>query len=632
MEQYLDGGRRRADAGATRRATWSRSPATGLSRARGRAPQSSRAFARAPSAARSSRPRSTGSCGCSTSPTARGDAVRGSGQARAARRSWSRRTSSSASSRTGPSAEPYRVSDYELASRLSYFLWSSMPDDELFGPRRRRSGSTSPRCSRSRCGGCSQTRSPGRWPRDFAGQWLGVRDLLHRPRQPDPQALPRVHARAARRDVEEAVAFFDALFREDARSLELLDADYTYVNEALAKHYGIDGRRRAASCRRVELKDRNRGGVLGMAAVLTLTSLPAADQPGAARQVGAGGVLGTPPPPPPPNVPALPDGRRGQGRPDLPPAARAAPREARVRLAATAGWTRSASAWRTSTRSAAGATRSAGEPVDVVRRADHRREVRRPGGAEEASCWSSKEDFVRNLAEKMLAYALGRGLEYYDMPTVKQISERCRRRTATAARSLVLRDREELPVPVPDESRSATPPSGPGLIEAMKAVETDDARVDELSRRAVLRGAGVTIGLPLPRRRCSPLRCAVGAAGRSSQRPPPVRLAVLYMPNGVNPKRWTPDGAGARLRALADPRAAGRRQGRPAGPHRAEEPGSSIDGDGHYVKNAALLTGTTITKTTGSDLSSGGVSMDQLAAQRIGADAAAVARAGRSSR
>ena len=138
--------------------------------------------------------------------------------------------------RRAPPGTVYRVSDLELASRLSFFLWSSIPDDELLDAAER-SGSTSRRSSSSRCAACSPTRGRDALVENFAGQWLFLRNI--REVTPDPRHLPGVRRQPARRDRRETELFIDSQLREDRSVLELLNADYTFVNERLAKHYGI---------------------------------------------------------------------------------------------------------------------------------------------------------------------------------------------------------------------------------------------------------------------------------------------------------------------------------------------------------------------------------------------------------
>ena len=192
------------------------------------------------------------------------------------------------------------MTEFELASRLSYFLWSSMPDDELFrearagtltgepspagGPDagrpqvRRSSSRTSP------ASGCSSASWAG-WPRT---------------RTSSPASTTRLRD-AMRQETEQ---YFAYILRNNRSVLELLDSDYTFVNETLARHYGIEGVT-GRQFRRVALADRRRGGVLTQASVLTLTSNPNRTSPVKRGQWILQQILGTPPPPPPPEVAKL---------------------------------------------------------------------------------------------------------------------------------------------------------------------------------------------------------------------------------------------------------------------------------------------------------------------------------------
>src|SRR5262249_55784228 len=171
---------------------------------------------------------------------------------------------------------PARVSDHELACRLSYFLWSSMTDQELSDL------ADSGRLHEPEVLEL-QVRRMLAHPRsramaeDFAGQWLRVGSLADLA-EPDPRLFPEYTPELRAAMIEEVISFFHGVLREDRPVLELLDTHYTYLNERLARHYGIAGVS-GPEFRRVELKDRRRGGVLCMAGVLTLTSYPRRTSP-----------------------------------------------------------------------------------------------------------------------------------------------------------------------------------------------------------------------------------------------------------------------------------------------------------------------------------------------------------------
>ena len=227
----------------------------------------------------------------------------------------------------------YELPDYPLASRLSYFLWASMPDDELLRladeGKLRDEGVLREQVRRM----LRDPRSHG-LAESFTSQWLGLGALGETVR-PDPQRFPEFDAALADAMRQEPIYFFDNLIREGRSLLELLNADYTFVNERLARHYGIEGVRGTA-IQRPPLADKNRGGVLGMAGVLTVTSFPLRTSPVLRGKWVLEDLLGSRVPPPPPNA-----GETAQGRPQrqgtfLPQAAGAAPQPIRVRLVPSA--------------------------------------------------------------------------------------------------------------------------------------------------------------------------------------------------------------------------------------------------------------------------------------------------------
>ena len=204
-------------------------------------------------------------------------------------------------------ARIHRVSDVELASRLSYFLWSSMPDDELL------SVAEQGRLSRPEVLE-AQTRRMIADPRssalsaNFAGQWLELRNLDSI--QPDPKKFPDWTPELKEAMRTESRMFFDAVFRENRPASDFLDARYTFLNELLARFYGIDGVS-GPEFRRVELSTEQRGGVLGQAAVLAVSSYPSRTSVVLRGKYVLENILGSPPPPQPANVPSIDDGTIG---------------------------------------------------------------------------------------------------------------------------------------------------------------------------------------------------------------------------------------------------------------------------------------------------------------------------------
>lgn len=210
-----------------------------------------------------------------------------------------------------PAAQPgsaHPISDVELASRLSFFLWSSIPDEPLLALAER-GELHQPQVLDA------QVRRMLKDPRaqaltgNFAGQWLHLRNLTAM--KPDPERFP-AYSPALRQDMaREAELFFEELLKTDSSAVDFLDARFTYLNERLAKFYGIPGVT-GDRFRRVALTDGTRGGVLTMASVLTVTSYPTRTSPVIRGKWVLENLLGAPPPPPPPDVPPLQEAGIGQ--------------------------------------------------------------------------------------------------------------------------------------------------------------------------------------------------------------------------------------------------------------------------------------------------------------------------------
>ena len=209
--------------------------------------------------------------------------------------------------RPEPDAKPddpsYRrqLNDHELATRLSYFLWSSLPDDELLGLADQKK-LQSPGVLLAQAKRMLKDPRSRALAENFAGQWLQLRKVSVV--QPDTARFPSFNDPLRNAMRTEAELFFSGIVQEDRSVLEFLDSDYTYLNETLAKHYGTPGVQ-GEEFRRVALQGAQRGGVLSMASVLTLTSNPGRTSPVKRGKWVLENLLGTPPPPPPPNIPAL---------------------------------------------------------------------------------------------------------------------------------------------------------------------------------------------------------------------------------------------------------------------------------------------------------------------------------------
>ena len=313
--------------------------------------------------------------------------------------------------------EPYRVSDHELACRLSYFLWSSMPDAELaaLAEAGRLHEPETLQLQVRRMLADPKSRALAE---DFAGQWLRVGSLAELA-EPDKRLFPEYTPDLREAMVEEAVAFFHGILREDRPVVELLDSYYTYLNERLAKHYGIAGVT-GSEFRRVELNDPKRGGVLGMAAVLTLTSYPRRTSPVLHGKWVLEELLGTPPPPPPAMIKSLPaDDRIRNGltfRQRL-------EQHRKKEQCATCHSRLDPLGFGLENFDVLGRWRDQiqKKPVDASGKLTSGEAFVGPVALKTILVETKRELFVRNLVERMLGYALRRGVEYYDAPTVKQI-------------------------------------------------------------------------------------------------------------------------------------------------------------------------------------------------------------------
>lgn len=315
-----------------------------------------------------------------------------------------------------PSGNAHPVDDYSLACRLSYFLWSSMPDEELF--RLAAAGKLHRPAIL-----LSQVRRMLKDPKaraladNFAGQWLRVRDL-YTSTQPDTNRFPDYTPTLRDAMYQEVILFFNSILQDNGSLLLLIDAPYTYLNEELARHYGVNGVEGPAM-RRVLLTDPHRGGVITMAAVLTLTSFPDRTSPVLRGKWVLSEILGAPPPPPPADAGALPPDdspRNGLTFRQQLEKHRSNPRCASChsRMDPIGFGLENFDAvgrWR---------DKIAGQPVDasgVLTTGE-----RFSGPAElKKLLEDQKTQFVRNVTQRMLSYALGRGLESYDEPAVDRI-------------------------------------------------------------------------------------------------------------------------------------------------------------------------------------------------------------------
>ncbi len=314
--------------------------------------------------------------------------------------------------------ETHRVSEYALASRLSYFLWSTMPDDELL----RLAGQ-----GRLRRNLAGQVKRMLVDPKsralvdNFAGQWLQLRtlDIV----SPDEKLFPGfdVSLRSALR--QETESLFEHVLRKDRPITEFLTADYTFVNEPLARHYGIVGVH-GPDFVRVSLKGTGRSGVLTHGSVLTLTSNPNRTSPVKRGKWILENILASPPPPPPPGVPALESkethGTLRQRMDAHRDNAMCASCHAKMDPLGFA-FEHFDAVGRFREKDGDEVVDTRGELVSGERFADHVELSRVLSDSRQA-------DFVRCVSEKVLTYALGRGLEYYDRPALAAMNVQLRKK------------------------------------------------------------------------------------------------------------------------------------------------------------------------------------------------------------
>jgi len=310
----------------------------------------------------------------------------------------------------------YRLNDFELASRLSFFLWSSIPDDELLNLAEQ-GKLKNPLVLRQ------QTRRMLDDPRsqafvsNFGGQWLHLRNL--ETVTPDPDIFPNFDEglrQAFRRETE---LFFESVLRENRSAFDLLDANYTFLNQRLAEHYGVRGVY-GSQFRRVAMSDPNRSGLLGQGSILTVTSYPNRTSVVQRGKWILENLLGAPPPPPPPDVPDLKprgqDGRLLSMREQM-DAHRANP------ICASCHARMDPIGFALENYDAIGRWRAkdAGAAIDASGKLPDGTKFNGPAELKKILLTGHRDEFVTTVTEKLLTYALGRGLEAYDAPAVRAI-------------------------------------------------------------------------------------------------------------------------------------------------------------------------------------------------------------------
>jgi hypothetical protein len=310
-----------------------------------------------------------------------------------------------------------RVSDVELASRLSFFLWSSIPDEELLNVAAQGKLSQPAVLERQVKRMIADPKSRALVD-NFASQWLLLRNL--KSHIPTPGDFPNFDNELRQAFRTETEMFFESVMREDRSVLDLLTADYTFVNERLARHYGIDNVY-GSQFRRVKIVGEERRGLLGQGSILTVTSYPNRTSPVLRGKWILENVFGTPPPAPPPNVPDLPENQAGQEAKSL-----RARLEYHRRTPTCATCHRvmdplglalenfdGVGEWR---------VKEPGGNIDPIGQLADGSKVDGPV-ALRAAIMRRPEMFARTITEKMMTYGIGRGVELTDMPFVRTIAD-----------------------------------------------------------------------------------------------------------------------------------------------------------------------------------------------------------------
>jgi hypothetical protein len=314
-------------------------------------------------------------------------------------------------------AAAYRISNVELASRLSFFLWSSSPDDELLdlAVRGRLNDPAVLERQVRRMFGDGRSKA---LVDNFASQWLTLRALPAS--APNPDLFPDFDENLREAFQRETELFLTSQLHDDRSVTDLVTANYTFVNERLARHYQIPNVY-GDQFRRVSISTQMRRGLLGQGSILTVTSYGNRTSPVLRGRWLLENILGTPPPPPPQDVPPLTE--KGEDGKLL--SMRERMEQHRKNPACASCHVRmdplgfalenfdAVGQWRT--------TGEGGAPIDVSGALPDGTQFQGPGGLQQLLL-SHREEFVATVTEKLLTYALGRGLEYYDMPTVRAIT------------------------------------------------------------------------------------------------------------------------------------------------------------------------------------------------------------------
>jgi hypothetical protein len=333
---------------------------------------------------------------------------------------------------------PYRLTDLELASRLSFFLWSTIPDDELIDVAAK-GRLQNPDVFEQQVRRMLKDPKADALINGFFGQWLALRNIQNS--KPDTVTFPEFDEALRRGFLHETEMFLESQVREDHPIPELLSANYTFVNERLAKHYGIPnvvGTR----MRRVQYPDDRRAGLLGQGSILLTTSYADRTSPVQRGKWLLMNILGTPPPDPPPNVPPFPDNKGVE----VPKSVRARLEQHRANAICSSCHSMmdplgfalenfdGIGGWR---------TKDGVTPIDASGAMAGGAKFNGP--AEFRKVLASRSDqFVNTVTNKLLTYALGRGVEPFDQPVVREIMAEAKKSNYTWS-SIVLAITRSMP-------------------------------------------------------------------------------------------------------------------------------------------------------------------------------------------
>jgi hypothetical protein len=362
------------------------------------------------------------------------------------------------------------VSEIELASRLSFFLWSSIPDEKLLdlaeAGRLRQ-----PEVFTAQVHRMIQNERADALVENFTGQWLQLRNLEAKA-VPDLIKFPDFDDNMRKGFRKETEMFFGYILRDDRSALDLLNADYTFVDERLARHYGIPGVY-GPQFRRVKIPDPNRRGLLGQGSILSLTSVATRTSPVFRGKYVLSTFLNTPPPQPPPNVPTLEESNKDSKVPKTVRAQLELHRKNPVcaschKVIDPAGFALenfdSVGKWRD--------TGPDGAPLDVAGTLADGSQINGPAALREAIA-GRPNAFVTVVTEKMLTYALGRGLEPYDMPVVRKIVRKAAQNDYRLS-SVVMGIVESAPFQMRTKLEPVETVNTPATIKTAKVVRSDN--------------------------------------------------------------------------------------------------------------------------------------------------------------